>query len=65
MTKNFISIAFLGPSKIRKVPVFGVFNKNIDFSTESTKTPTIYDLLFLAHFFHKNKVYKNIKAQIC
>ena len=29
------------------ISVFGVFTKNINFTTESAKKPTIYDLLFL------------------
>ena len=65
--KVCIKIVFLGLSiKNAKSFSFGVFNKNIDFSTESTKIPTIYDLLFLTHFFYnKSKVDENIEAQIC
>ena len=32
---------------MQKNLVFGIFNNNIYFSTESPKEPTIYDLLFL------------------
>ena len=43
------------PPKNKKISFFGLSNKNINFSTESTKKPTIYDLLFLvATYFPKN-----------
>ena len=38
-----------------KISVFGVFNKNIKYSTELVKKPTIHDLLFfIALYSPKN-----------
>ena len=54
MMKNFVSKSLSQGGieqdyllKQWKIQVFGVFNKNINFSTESTDKPKIYDLLFL------------------
>ena len=41
-----------------KISVFGVFNKNIKYSTELVKKPTIHDLLFfIALYSPKNDKY--------
>ena len=43
---------------MRKILVLGVFNKNINFSNESAKKPTIYDLLFLVAICSSKMDYK-------
>ena len=45
---------------MRKISVFGVFNKNINFSNESAKKPTIYDLLFLVAICSSKIDYKHL-----
>ena len=59
INKNFVSkwlsqfsIELDNPLKMQKIPFFGEFNKNINFSTKfqywiNWKTNNLYDLLFL------------------
>ena len=51
------------PTKV-KVSVFGVFNTNINFSTESEKNPTIYDFLFNIAIYSPKNVNKYLLSEI-
>ena len=45
---------------MRKISVFGAFNKNINFNNESAKKPTIYDLMFLVAICSSKIDYKHL-----